>query len=89
MIKDTSQTVNNANRRWSLGLSCDGLGDWPHLNKRDLALANVTAGVSDGDLPVVLDPALATENVVDAGRDLVPLIVVSKSEKKENLKLLI
>lgn len=51
----------------------------PHLYKSDLALTNVTVCVSDGDLPVVLNPTLSTENVVDAGRHLVPLIVVSKS----------
>lgn len=55
----------------------------PHLNKSDLALTNITAGVSDGDLPIVLNPALSTENVVDAGRHLVPLIVVSKSRKRK------
>lgn len=53
----------------------------PHLNKSDLALTDITAGVSDGDLPVVLNPALPTENVVDAGRHLVPFIVVSSSRK--------
>ena len=31
----------------------------------------------------MLNPALSTENVVDAGRHLVPLIVVSKSRKGE------
>ncbi len=55
----------------------------PHLDKSDFALTNVTAGVSDGDLPIVLNPALSTENVVDAGCHLVPLIVVSKSKKKK------
>ena len=54
----------------------------PHLNKCDLALTNITAGVSDGDLPIMLNPALSTENVVDAGRHFVPLIVVSKSTTK-------
>lgn len=58
------------------------LGYFPHLNKSDLALANVTARVSDGDLPVVLNPALSAENVVDAGRHLVPLVVVSRSRKR-------
>ncbi len=46
-------------------------------------MTNITAGVSDGDLPIVFNPALSTENVVDAGRHLIPLIVVSKSRKKE------
>lgn len=55
----------------------------PHLNKSDLALTNITAGVSDRDLPIVLNPALSTENVVDAGRHLVPFIVVSKSRKRK------
>lgn len=51
----------------------------PYLNKSDLALTNITAGVSDGDLPIVLDPALPTENVVDARGHFVPLVMVSKS----------
>lgn len=55
----------------------------PHLNESDLALTYITAGVSDGDLPIVLNPALSTKNVVDAGRHLVPLIVVSKSREME------
>lgn len=57
-----------------------------HLNKCDLALANITAGVSDGDLSVVFNPTLSTENVMDAGRHLVPLIVVSRSRKQGRIK---
>lgn len=51
----------------------------PHLYERDLALTHITTGVPDADLPIVLNPALPTENVVDAGCHLVPLIVVSES----------
>lgn len=61
----------------------------PYLNKSDLALTNITAGVSDGDLPIVLDPALPTENVVDARGHFVPLVMVSKSvvfKKKKKKK---
>lgn len=58
-------------------------GRLPHLNESDLALTNITAGISNGDFPIVLDPALSTENVVDAGRHLVPLIVVSQSRQME------
>lgn len=36
--------------------------------------------VPDEDLPIVLDPALATQDVVNAGRHLVPLKVVPKPE---------
>lgn len=54
-----------------------------HLNKGDLALTDVAAAVPDGDLAVVLDPALPAENVVDAGRHLVPLIMVSSARKKK------
>lgn len=52
----------------------------PHLNKSDLTLTNITAGVSDGDLPIVLNPALSTEDVVDARRHFVPLVVVTKAK---------
>lgn len=51
----------------------------PDLNERDPALTGVTAGVSDGDLSVVLDPALSAEEVVDAGRHIAPFVVVSES----------
>lgn len=51
----------------------------PDLDERDPALTGVTAGVSDGDLSVVLDPALSAEEVVDAGRHIAPLVVVSES----------
>lgn len=54
-----------------------------HLNKSDLALANVTVGVSDGYLAIVLNPSLSTDNVMNAGSHLIPLIVVSKSGKRE------
>lgn len=32
----------------------------------------------DGHLAIVLDPPLAAQDVVDAGRDLVPLVVVAQ-----------
>lgn len=57
----------------------------PHLDKCDLALADVTARVFDGDLAVVLYPALTTKDVVDAGRHLVPLIAVSKSGTRKSV----
>lgn len=53
----------------------------PHLHKSDFAVTDITAAVPDGDLPVVLDPALSAQNVVDARCHLVPLIVVSKSRQ--------
>lgn len=54
-----------------------------HLDKSNLAVADIAAAVPDGNLPVVLDPALAAQDVVDAGRHLVPLVVVSSPEWKE------
>lgn len=50
-----------------------------HLDKSELALANITAGVSYGQLSVVLYPALSTQDVVDTRCHLVPLIAVSHS----------
>lgn len=52
---------------------------WPHLDKSDFALANVTVGVLDGYFSVVLYAALPAQDVVDAGGHLVPLIMVPKS----------
>lgn len=51
----------------------------PHLYKCHFTLANITVNVFNGHLPVVFNPALATEDVMDAGRHFVPLIVVPKS----------
>lgn len=55
-----------------------------YLDKSDLAVADIAAAVLDGNLPVVLNPTLAAQNVVDAGRHLVPLVVVSAPEWKES-----
>lgn len=48
-----------------------------HLDEGDLAGADVAVEVADGDLSVVLQPALLTQDVVDAGHHFVPFIVVS------------
>lgn len=53
----------------------------PHLHKSDFAVTSITGAIPDGDLPVVLDPALSAQNVVDARCHLVPLIVVPKSRQ--------
>lgn len=45
-------------------------------------MAGAVLRVSDEHLPVVLDPALATEDVVNAGRHLIPLKVVPKPERE-------
>lgn len=46
------------------------------LDKGDLARAHVALGVLDDHLAVVLQPALLTQHVVDAGHCLVPLVVI-------------
>lgn len=60
-----------------------------HLDKGDLAGADVAFEVSDGDLAVMLQIALLTEDIMNAGHDFVPLIVVSipgqKHKKISNL----
>ena len=47
-----------------------------HLDEGDLAGADVALEVADGDLPVMLQVTLLTEDIMDAGHHLVPLIVV-------------
>lgn len=59
-----------------------------HLDESDPALTCITVGVFDGNLSVVLDPALSAENVVDAGRHFVPFIVVSESEQRNQNKII-
>ena len=56
---------------WLPGLVVD-----VYLDKGEFAQASAALGVPDGDLAVVLDPASAAQDVVYAGGDLVPLIVV-------------
>ena len=51
-----------------------------YLDKGEFTQTSTALGVSDGDLPVVLDPAPATEDVVYAGGHLVPLVVVPEPE---------
>lgn len=48
-------------------------------------MAGAVLRVSDEHLPVVLDPALATEDVVNAGRHLIPLKVVPKPERESRV----
>lgn len=48
-----------------------------HLNKGNLAGADVAFQVADGDFSVMLQIALLTEDVMDAGHHFVPLVVVS------------
>lgn len=52
-----------------------------YLAEGDLAMAGAILCVSDKHFSIVLDPALATEDVVDTGRHLVPLKVVPKPER--------
>ena len=59
------------------------------LDEGELADAGAAPDVSDGDLPVVLDPAPAAQDVVNAGGDLVPLVVVAETgggDEKRRLK---
>lgn len=52
-----------------------------HLAEGDLAVAGAVLRVPDEHLPIMLDPALATQDVVNTGRHLVPLKVVPKPER--------
>lgn len=49
-----------------------------NLNKCDFTLAGVTVDIFDGHLSIVFDPALAAQDVMDAGRHFVPFVVVPK-----------
>ena len=50
-----------------------------NLDKCDFTLAGIAVDVFDGHLSVVFDPALATQDVMDAGCHFVPFIVVPKA----------
>lgn len=68
---------------WIRGLS-HGAGAWSgqlaYLAKGDFAVARAILCVSDKHFSIMLDPALATQDVVNTGRHLVPLKVVPKPE---------
>lgn len=49
-----------------------------NLDKCDFTLAGVTVDIFDGHLSIVFDPALAAQDVMDAGRHFVPFVVVPK-----------
>lgn len=55
------------------------------LAKGDFAVAGAILCVSDKHFPIVLDPALATQDVVNTGRHLVPLKVVPKPERDRHI----
>ena len=58
-----------------------------YLDKGEFTQASAALGVPDGDLAVVLDPASAAQNVVYAGGDLVPLIVVPEPGARTSCRL--
>lgn len=58
-----------------------GLGWRAHLAEGELAVTGAVLCVPDEHLSIVLDPALATQDVVNAGCHLVPLEVVPKPER--------
>lgn len=56
----------------------------PNLDKSDFTLAGVTVDIFDGHLSIVFDPALAAQDVMDAGCYFVPFVVVPKPNKKKD-----
>lgn len=60
-----------------------------HLDEGDPAGAGAALQVADGDLAVVFQVSLLTQDVMDAGHHFVPLVVISKpaEKKKRNLDL--
>lgn len=58
-----------------------GSGQPAYLAKGDFAVARAILCVSDKHFSIMLDPALATQDVVNTGRHLVPLEVVPKPER--------
>lgn len=64
-------------------------GNVAYLDKGDFTLTDIAASVLNADFPIVLDPALTTQNVVNTWRYFVPLIVVSQPGKaSRDLRLL-
>lgn len=58
-----------------------------HLDKGDFAGADVICKILDGDLSVMLQVALLTKDVMDAGHYFVPLVVVTVPAKNINWRI--
>lgn len=57
-----------------------------YLAEGDLAVAGAVLCVPDEHLPIVLNPALTAQDIVNARRHLVPLKVVPKPERDKEWK---
>lgn len=62
-----------------------GSGQQAYLAKGDFAVARAILCISDKHFSVMLDPALATQDVVNTGRYLVPLKVIPKPERDRHI----
>lgn len=62
-----------------------GSGQHAYLTEDDFAMAGAILCISDKHFPIVLDPALATQDVVNTGCHLVPLKVVPKPERDRHI----
>lgn len=72
------QYQNTGTKKHSKRKAPSGTGSgFRHLDEGDLAGAGVALEVADGDLSVMLQVALLTEDVMDAGHHFVPLVVVA------------
>lgn len=57
-----------------------------YLYEVHFAVAGVVIQVLDVNFAIVLDPSLSAQDVVDAGGYFVPLKVISKTEREEQVK---
>lgn len=57
-----------------------------YLYEVHFAVAGVIIQVLDDNFTIVLYPPLSTQDVVDAGGHFVPLKVISKTEREEQVK---
>lgn len=58
-----------------------------HLDEGDPAGAGVALQVADGDLAVMFQVSLLTEDVMDAGHHFVPLVVIAKPAEKKKKEI--
>lgn len=65
------------------------MSTWPpNLHKCDFTLAVITVDVFNGHLSIVFNPALTTQDVMNAGCYFVPFIVVPKPVNTKDISLL-
>lgn len=80
--EDVSKTNTDTHINEIKSLFC--MSWWSHLKERDFTMTDVSCSgrVFDRHFPIVFDPALTAQNVMNAWSDFTPLITIPKTENE-------